>query len=139
MSTRYKRLSPPNWCDYGEETFKDGKHDILATDRAPIVPVVMGRDGWYYDRKEKRTWIEYKGIAYAYNDVGMLKYEIDVVFPNTLPRPSVISALLVLEKEHLLSPEQKHQLEVLRSWIQLRDIRLDGTRHCMRAMRRLGL
>lgn len=128
---RLKRLSVPRWCEWGDE-LENEECGTLGTHRAPVVPVVVGRDGWYFDRKLGCTWIERSGVAYAYNDVPLFKYEIEVVFPRTLPTHAVVRALVLLERERMLSAEQKHVLRVWRTWMELRQIRTDSGRHSFR-------
>lgn len=48
-----------SWMTY----YVDDEDGIRENTLPPITPIV-NRDGWYYDRKRKLEWYEYKGKAF---------------------------------------------------------------------------
>lgn len=122
-----KVLPVPRWVEWdldADEVRLENR--TLGSKLAPEIPPVFHRDGFYFDRIKSRTWMEIGGRAYAYNDVGGFKYDISNLNPRTLPRASVVAALLVLKKEGMLSPAQVHELDVLGDWLMLRSIKTGG-------------
>lgn len=133
---RYKRLEPESWVSWDVlEEDESAPHKLLGTKEYPEITPKFGRDGYYFDRAERKTWIEFGGRAWAYNAPRQFLYELEYCYPHRMPRRAVIAALLDVERENhkLLSPSAKLELDVWKTWVDLRGIRV-GTRHNVHAL-----
>lgn len=103
---RYKRLD----CPIIETDFlpfeEINKHLLIN----PIEPV-FNRDGFYYDRLDKRCWIEYKDKAYQYGDPEDFLYSIRVVYLNKLMSKECMKSIKLLISEGLAPRELKQKYQ----------------------------
>lgn len=132
---RYKRLEPESWVSWDVLENDDAQCKLLGTAEYPEIAPKFGRDGYYFDRAERKTWIEFGGRAWAYNEPKQFLYELEYCYPHRMPRRAVIAALLDVERENrkLLSPSAKLELDVWKTWVSLRGIRV-GRRHNVSAL-----
>ena len=63
---------------------------------------VVGRDGWYYDRKAKKAWFEYNGHAYVEPRVDDFLYNLNVVFSGHSFKEDELQAITLLRQHKLL-------------------------------------
>jgi hypothetical protein len=62
--SRYKILSEPKWCKCVKNIKKilNSNYEIDYLEKCDRI---FNRDGWYFDRKYKKSWIETDGKAYS--------------------------------------------------------------------------
>ena len=99
-----KRLNVPTWFSFQQRhpDWNPNAKKVLEETKP-----VYNREGWY-SFNQKESWIEYNGKAYLYPDSNFL-VELKLLTVRLL-RPKEMQILKVLQKEHLLSKEQKELL-----------------------------
>lgn len=138
---KIKRLDLPDWFLYQlKYPAKNPEFDIPLKLTSPIV----GKDGWYFTKQaylpNGKAWFEFQGKAYSHsspNDLRGLKavedflMELEILDVRLL-RDKEYNALLILEKENLLSAKQKKLLQTNRFIKELRQT----YRQCAKGVRK---
>jgi len=63
---------------------------------------VVERDGWFYDRKAKKSWFEYNGVAYVEKRVDDFLYNLNVVHSDHSFKEDELQAIILLRLHKLL-------------------------------------
>lgn len=108
----------------------------LANDGALIqIDPVFYRDGWYYDRRLRMSWYEWRGTAWTERTEGALSkqflYELSEHSARIL-EPDEIAAIKTLAIYGSVSKGQKELLYMHQQKIALRDIRRESFRMRLR-------
>ena len=93
--TRVKMLPLPSYVPIMTEPGGEGH-------RWAVEEPVMGRDGWYYDRHNKKAWFEYAGVAYVEGRVDDFLYNLHVVYSTHSFTEPELEAIKLLRVHKLL-------------------------------------
>ena len=113
---RYKVLPLPS--PYRWELDDEDLDDILNTGDIETNPVFF-RDGWYYDRYEKVSWVETKYGCFKNKYPNMFLYELSI--EDHRPIPSKALAAIKVLKNYNMCP--KGLLKLLWKDEEVRDLR----------------
>jgi hypothetical protein len=72
MKRRYKRLDVPNWATWPKRLKNASNNPINNYEPCEKV---FNKNGWYYDRLTKKSWIEWEDICFVYESDTFL-YEL---------------------------------------------------------------
>lgn len=95
---KIKRLNLDWWMEYSDH------EDLIVSERCIEIKPIFGKNGYYYDRLEKREWFEVNGRAYANpRSNTMLLYELSLL------NATEFTAQQVNEMVHLITTLPRSQ------------------------------
>lgn len=99
---RYKMLSLPNHFTWQEDEGEPFAYQEL-------VPL-FHRNGWFYDRYTRLSWVEYEGKGYVYLREADFKYHLKLENAKEHRlNDNMCNAVKLLIKEHLFDYKRKQQ------------------------------
>ena len=121
-------LDSPFTCDkeYWEECVEEKNR----------IKPVFNRNGYYYNRYTKTSWLEINGEAWKYYvsqyDKNSMRehyqYALDISIGNNRMMPEVFNAIGILMKNRAASREQKHKYYIERDMRGLREIYINSAK-----------
>lgn len=127
---KIKRLSLDFWMEMtAEEAEEIG---LPVTSGYQEIPIVIGKDGRYFDRVKKLVWFESHGRAFLERRTDDFVYKLRLL---NIPCISTqeLNALKILRRSgNLLTEKQKDMLAAIDENDNLRDIRWSATKWRLR-------
>lgn len=110
------------WMTYYVD-FEEGREE----NRLPRIQPIIKRDGYYYDRKQKMEWYEYKGNAFVTHGGhgAQFRYELKLANAHILGVREVLAyqEMLKIGVPKSIRVQIKEILDTSREIVYLRDLR----------------
>lgn len=75
MHRRYKRLDVPDWAKWSKRLKNSANNPVNNYERCEKV---FHKNGLYYDRLTKKSWVEWEDICFVY-DPDQFLYELSIL------------------------------------------------------------
>lgn len=129
MKNYLKVLSVPTWVYHSLDELDEASSDLCE------ISPVLNRDGYYYNRKTRKTWIEFNHKAWNYSTVEAFESELKHIDPEM--ETNVYQSLLSIVKKYRISFRNLES----RFWTEyrtreLRDIRRNASLCCLGILRK---
>ena len=127
MKNYLKILSVPNWVRYHED-INEASPDLSET--SPV----FNRNGYYYDRKLGKTWIEFDHKAWDYSTAEAFDSDLKYLDPEM--ETGLYQDLLSIRKRYRISFKNlEHKFCKEYRTRELRDIGRDASLTCLKGLK----
>ena len=102
--------------------------ECLTTEKQ-ITPT-FHRNGYYYDRHTRQTWLEIEGEAWTYREYESFKYTLLISEGNNYMSDTIMQSLEILITWHIATPQQREMYQIQRDRVSIhnagRNARING-------------
>ena len=128
MKNYLKVLSVPWWASHHSDDLTYASPDLRQT------TPVLNRNGYYYNRKSGKTWIEFDHRAWDYSTVEAFKSELNHIDPE-METGLYQSLLAIVQKYKISFRNLQNRFWKEHRTRELRDIRRNASMVCLQALK----